>query len=86
MRNLLAEAPGGIFAAMCFFPKAPAVPPVPAPPPDPATEVDPGVKQARASARRKAIGAQGYSSTILTGARGDQSQANTTGNKVLLGQ
>ncbi|MCW5739659.1 MAG: hypothetical protein KIT67_05770 [Alphaproteobacteria bacterium] len=71
---------------MCFFPKAPAVPPVPAPPPDPPTDVDPGVQQARASAKRKAIGAQGYSSTILTGPGGDTSRASTTGGKVLLGQ
>jgi hypothetical protein len=69
---------------MCFS-SAPEVPPVPAPPPDPPSAVDPGVKAARETARRKALGAQGYASTILTGALGDPSSANTTGGKALLG-
>lgn len=70
---------------MCFS-STPEAPPIPAAPPDPPTEVDQGVKDARASARRKAMGAAGYSSTILTGAMGDTSSANTTGGKALLGQ
>lgn len=70
---------------MCFA-SPPDVPPVPPPPADPASDADPAVKQARATARQKARGAQGYSSTILTGAQGDTSTASTTGGKALLGQ
>lgn len=69
---------------MCFS-SAPEVPPVPPPPPDPPSDVDPGVKAAREQAKRKARGAQGYASTILTGAMGDLSPASTTGGKALLG-
>lgn len=69
---------------MCFA-STPEAPPIPPPPTDPPSDVDPGVKQARQSARNKARGAAGYSSTILTGAMGDQSAANTTGGKQLLG-
>jgi len=58
---------------------------MPAPPPDPPTTVDPGVKAARDQARRKARGAQGYTSTVLTGPMGDQSTASTTSGKALLG-
>lgn len=70
---------------MCFA-SAPEAPPIPPPPPDPATEADPAVRDARIKAKAKAIGAQGYSSTILTGGQGDTSTANTTGGKALLGQ
>lgn len=69
---------------MCLS-SAPSVPPVPPPPPEPPSQVDPGVKAARDQARRKARGAQGYSSTVLTGPLGDPSQASTTSGKALLG-
>jgi hypothetical protein len=69
---------------MCFA-SAPDVPPVPAPPPDPPSSLDPGVKAARDHARRKARGAQGYASTVLTGPAGDASPASTTAGKALLG-
>jgi hypothetical protein len=68
-----------------FFSSAPSVPPVPPPPPEPPTAVDPGVKAAREQARRKAQGAQGYTSTVLTGPMGDLSAASTTSGKALLG-
>lgn len=70
---------------MCFMSSTPDTPPIPSTVPDPASDVDPGVKAARKSAQSKARGAAGYTSTILTGAMGDTSQANTTG-KALLGQ
>ena len=69
---------------MCFS-SAPSVPPIPPPLPDPPTDADPGVKAARDQARRKARGAQGYSSTVLTGPMGDLSAASTTSGKALLG-
>lgn len=69
---------------MCFS-SAPSVPPVPPPPPEPPTDIDPGVKAAREQARRKALGAQGYASTVLTGPMGDLSAASTTSGKALLG-
>ena len=69
---------------MCFA-SAPDVPPVPPPPPDPPSAIDPGVKAAREQARRKVRGAQGYSSTVLTGPMGDTTAATTTSGKALLG-
>jgi len=71
-------------AFMCFA-STPSAPPIPPPPPEPPTDVDPGVKAARDQARRKALGAQGYASTVLTGPMGDPSTATTTAGKALLG-
>ena len=81
---------------MCFFtmPAMPAPPPMPPAPPTPPTppvtptQADPAVKAAREDARRRALGLQGYRSTIATSGPGlsAQPQAVTTALKTLLGQ
>jgi len=62
-------------------PDAPDAPKAPDPTP---TAVDPGVSAAREDERRRRAAAAGQSSTILTGAQGLLSEAQT-GRKTLLG-
>lgn len=64
-------------------PIVPALPPAPAPPPEVDNNVDAEV--AAEEARKRALLAQGRSSTILTGSRGVENEA-TTERKTLLGQ
>lgn len=64
-------------------PKMPAVEPVAAPP-EPAKAADQAVQQARTDERRRARQSAGQNGTILTGAGGDLTAANT-GQKTLLG-
>ena len=68
---------GGIFSA----PKAPAPPPPPPPPPDKSADE---VRAAEQMARRRAAGAQGRASTILTGSNAGDTE--TGGKKMLLGE
>jgi hypothetical protein len=69
---------GGIFSA----PSAPAPPPPPPPPPEKSAEE---VRAAEQDARRRAAGAKGRASTILTGPTG-VGDAETGGKKMLLGE
>lgn len=78
---------------MCAFspppmPAMPQMPSPPPPPPPPPREVDPAVRAARDDARRRAVGLQGYRSTIATSGLGlsTTSAPNSTGSKTLLGQ
>jgi hypothetical protein len=76
---------------MCLFssPSMPMAqaPSPPPPPPEPPKESDPAVKAARDDARRRAVGLQGYGSTIATSGLGVTGQPpNSTGFKTLLGQ
>jgi len=76
---------------MCLFtmPSMPPLPPAPPAPPAPPvqpSQADPAVKAARADARRRAAGLQGYRSTIATSPMGLQSSPVTTALKTLLGQ
>jgi len=68
---------GGIFSA----PKAPPPPPPPPPPPDKSADE---VRAAEQMARRRAAGAQGRASTILTSL--DAGDTETGGKKTLLGE
>ena len=63
---------------------APGAPKAPEPPPPAPTEVDAGVTQARDDERRRRAAAAGAGSTILTGAAGLNTTAQT-GQKTLLG-
>jgi hypothetical protein len=60
---------------------APAPPPPPPPPPEKSAEE---VRAAEQTARRRAAGAQGRASTILTGT--DAGDTETGGKKMLLGE
>jgi hypothetical protein len=78
---------------MCAFspppiPAMPQMPSPPPPPPQPPREADPAVRAARDDARRRAVGLQGYRSTIATSGLGLSATPapNTTGSKTLLGQ
>ena len=64
--------------------EAPKAPDAPAGPADAPTAVDPGVSQAREDERRRRAAAAGAGSTILTGANGLNTAAQT-GQKTLLG-
>mgnify|MGYP003658790162 CR=1 FL=1 len=67
--------------------RAAPVPPPPAPvemPAPPATVIDPAVKNARKNEKKAAANLAGRKSTILTGSKGDLTDANTT-KKTLLG-
>jgi hypothetical protein len=68
---------GGIFSS----PRAPAPPPPPPPPPDKSADE---VRAAEQRARRRAAGAQGRASTILTGV--NEGDTETGGKKMLLGE
>lgn len=74
---------------MCVGPLAPKIPkppPMPAPPPapePPPTRDDPEVNAAATAARRRRLAMRGRSSTILSGAMGDETEANI--GKTLLG-
>ena len=71
---------------MCSRRSAP-VPPPPPPvqmPAPPATVIDPAVKNARKNEKKAAANLAGRKSTILTGSKGDLTEANTT-KKTLLG-
>ena len=74
---------------MCFggssrpAPVPPPPPPVQMPAP-PATVIDPSVKAARKNEKKAAAQLAGRKSTILTGSKGDLTEANTT-KKTLLG-
>jgi hypothetical protein len=65
-------------------PPKPPTPPKPDAPIDAPTEVDPGVTQAREDERKRRAAAAGAGSTILTGASGLNTAAQT-GQKTLLG-
>ena len=69
---------GGMFSA----PSAPAPPPPPPLPPEKSAEE---VRAAEQDARRRAAGAKGRASTILTGSTG-AGDAETGGKKMLLGE
>jgi hypothetical protein len=69
---------GGLFSS----PKAPAAPPPPPPPPDKTADE---VRAAEQDARRRAAGAMGRQSTILTGATG-AGDTEVGGKKTLLGE
>ena len=81
---------------MCLFsmPDMPAPPPIPPAPPTPPTppvapgQADPAVRAAREDARRRAVGLQGYRSTIATSGLGLGSAPPpiTTALKTLLEQ
>tara|TARA_R110000772_G_scaffold250226_1_gene364841 strand:- start:283 stop:450 length:168 start_codon:yes stop_codon:yes gene_type:complete len=53
-------------------------------PAPPATQIDPAVKNARKNEKKAAANLAGRKSTILTGSKGDLTEANTT-KKTLLG-
>ena len=69
---------GGIFSS----PSAPAPPPPPPPPPEKSVEE---VRAAEQDARRRAAGAMGRQSTILTGSTG-AGDTEVGGQKTLLGE
>ena len=69
---------GGMFSS----PSAPAPPPPPPPPPEKSAEE---VRAAEQGARRRAAGAKGRASTILTGST-DVNDDEVGGKKTLLGQ
>ena len=68
---------GGIFSA-------PAAPVAPQPPPSPPTKSASEVRASEQEARRRAAGAQGRASTILTSS--DSVDENASGKKTLLGE
>lgn len=69
-----------------FAPKIPKMAPLPPPPAPikPPTRDDPSVNEAARAARRRRLAMKGRGSTILTGAMGDETEANI-GKKTLLG-
>jgi len=69
---------------MCIFPSPPSPPKPPPPPPPPPTRDDPEVNAEAQAKRKRVLSQKGRQSTILTGALGDTSEANT-GKKTLLG-
>ena len=74
---------------MCFFSKPkvaapPPPPPVPTPPPQAPRQADPATKAERAREKKQLATQQGRKSTILTGPRGDLSEADVS-KKTLLG-
>lgn len=70
----------GIFSK----PKSPPPPPLPPAPPPPPKPTDPNVTRAKRDERRRAAGAIGRGSTILTGSQGLTTEASTA-RKTLLG-
>ena len=73
---------------MCFGGSKSAPPPPPPTPVDmpapPATVINPSVKAARRDEKKNAANLVGRKATILTGSKGDLTEANTT-KKTLLG-
>jgi hypothetical protein len=73
---------------MCIFssptPPAPVAPTLPTPPKSVPRPGDPEVRDARRREKKKLASQQGRKSTILTGSRGDLSEANVM-KKTLLG-
>ena len=69
---------GGLFSS----PSAPAAPPPPPPPPDKTADE---VRAAEQASRRRAAGAMGRQSTILTGSTG-AGDTEVGGQKTLLGE
>ena len=65
-------------------PKMPKMPDPPAPPPPPPTRDDPRVNEEARAMRRRRLSMKGRRSTILTGAAGDETEANVA-KKTLLG-
>jgi len=65
-------------------PQPPPPPPAVELPAAPATVIDPAVKNARKNEKKAAANLAGRKSTILTGSKGDLTEANTT-KKTLLG-
>ena len=74
---------------MCVGPLAPKVPKMPAPPPPPdpiapPTRDDPRLNEEARAMRKRRLSMKGRRSTILTGAAGDETEANVA-KKTLLG-
>ncbi|SNS16016.1 hypothetical protein [Pseudomonas segetis] len=84
LKKLASVATLGITDAFTGALEPPKAPDAPASVDPTPTEADPGVIAAREDEKRRRAAAAGQSSTILTGANGLTTQANT-GQKTLLG-